>query len=269
MRIVVDQHSQIGARGTLNGPSNALGLNRIRCFAKTCGIQQGHGNSTDIQCNFQDIASRTRNCRRDSHLTPGKKIHERRLADIRAPGNGNDDTPSEPFTRMIIREQIAKLIPQSLQIRQNRPPELIRQIVVTAKVDFSLDNRQNADELKAPRLKSTAQASCQLAGRLLHLRHGRCFRKIRHGFRLSQIHLSVQKRPSRELSRIRKATKSGPCENVVNGAAYAQSAMMLDFEQIFSGETRRCWKKQEQGSVEPVSVVGISDPVNGRHSRPG
>ena len=89
-----------------------------------------------------------------------------------------------------------------------------------------------------------------------------CGNQIRHCLCLTQINSSVQKCPLRELSRLRR-TRAVSAYRLQNLSCDENSTMTVDLHRILCGVAARCFHKQQQHFIDPLSPLFDISIMNG------
>src|SRR5215831_16712834 len=96
-RYVNDPQHQIGFSRACVRTAYALLLHRLDAVANARRIQDGHRIAVELEMDLDHIARGAGERRNDRCLAPRQPVQQCRLAGIRRPGNGNDETVAQPL----------------------------------------------------------------------------------------------------------------------------------------------------------------------------
>ena len=142
---VNDHEHQIRRGQGLSRPQDALRLDLVVGWAKTCRIDQGHTEAVDVHDVDQDITRCAGNRRDNRTRRAGEGVEQTRLADIRLADYSNLKTFADQTTALGIGQQPRRSRDQSVErSRQIVWPEKVKALF--GKVDRSLESRNQVEE---------------------------------------------------------------------------------------------------------------------------
>ena len=111
------QH-EVRIRRPRPGTTHALLLHRIVGLPNAGGVDHRHRIAVEIELHLDDVARGAGMRRHDRDLTARELIHQRRLADIRRPGDRDDEAIAKPFAPPLPRQHFLDLGQQRFDLRQ-------------------------------------------------------------------------------------------------------------------------------------------------------
>ena len=137
-RVGQPQH-EVRIRRARPGTTDALLLDRIVGLANPGSVDHRHRIAVEIELHLDDVARGAGMRRHDRDFTPRELIHQRRLADIRRPGDRDDETIAKPLTSPLPRKHFLDLGQQRFDLRQRRRDQFRRHVALVRKIDPGLD----------------------------------------------------------------------------------------------------------------------------------
>ena len=255
---------QIGRRGAGAGAPDAFGLDRICRVAQAGGVHQRDRHAAQHHPRLQRVARRARDRRDDRHIPFGERVHQRRLADVRAAGDGEHQTFAQPLATTAIVQVPHHLAAQRRELGQHLRLGLGRQVLVR-EVDQCLLLRQQHAQPSRPAAIERSQCAIQLAQRLTSLRLGFRGDEVVYRLRLGQVHAAVEKGAPGEFARLgRPGAKSH--QRVRHARQHRASAVQVEFRRVLTGVAARPRKPHHHAPVQ-LLADHVAQPAKRRPPR--
>src|SRR3981081_3245337 len=180
-------------------------LHRIVGLANPGGVDHRHRIPLEIELHFDDVPRRAGVRRDDRDLAPRQLIHQRRLADVRWPGDRDHQPLAQPLTSPLRRKHFPDFAEQRFDLGKRRRDQLSRHVIFVGEIDSRFDQRGGLDDLGTPVARFVAEQTFQVPQRLPALPIGVGVNQIVETFCLGEIELAILKRAPSKLARLRRA----------------------------------------------------------------
>ncbi|MPM33493.1 hypothetical protein SDC9_80069 [bioreactor metagenome] len=257
-RQVMQKQHRIRRADFVPGARNTDLFHLIVTLAQTGGVDHMQRHAFDLNGLLHLVARGARNRRDDGQFRPRQRIEQRAFARIGLPRNHHLDAFAQ-------QRALLRALHHRPQLRL-QPLQLPRRIGLLQKIDLffrevqsRLHQHAQMDQRVAQRVDLFGERARQRTPRTARSRLGARIDQIGNRLGLGQIDLVVEKRPLRELPRLRQPQLRRRRARQLHAARYQQlqhhrPAMRLQLQHILAGIAVRPRKEQRQPPINRLPV---------------